>query len=59
MSRLLDYIKAHEDNSGDDSGGPVDFDALLEKVNDIDWESVDEYVELLLRKGYSTGHRYS
>jgi len=50
MIGLLEYIHAHEDNPGDDPGGPVDFDALLEQVNEIDWEGVDEYVESLLRE---------
>lgn len=48
MSRLLDYIKAHEDNQEDSC--PVDFEALLEKVNDIDWDEVNKYMDMLLRE---------
>ena len=49
MSRLLDYIHDHEGDPGEDAG-PVDFDKLLESVNDIDWDGVNQYMERLLRE---------
>ena len=49
MSRLSDYIKAHELDPGDDPG-PVNFEQLLESVNNIDWDGVNEYMDKLLRE---------